>query len=160
MKILIAFYSRTGNTAEAAEEIKERLEEKGHTVRKERIMDQRNRKGFWGSLRAAWDSFTKNVTLIEKLKNDPADYDLIVIGTPVWAWNMTPAVRTYIIGNKEYLPQAALFATHEGSKGKVFSRLENELGQKAKATIEFSSKISKKEKNKMIKEFLDKLEEV
>lgn len=36
---------------------------------------------------------------IENLEYDPADYDVIVIGTPTWWYTMAPAVKTFIAEN-------------------------------------------------------------
>ena len=42
-------------------------------------------------------------------------YDLVIIGTtPIWAWNPTPAVRTYIKQNNLSGKKVALFYTSDG----------------------------------------------
>ncbi|HIJ09068.1 TPA: flavodoxin, partial [Candidatus Bathyarchaeota archaeon] len=40
---------------------------------------------------------------------NPADYDLIVIAQPVWAWSPTPAIRTYVNKNDLSGKKVALF---------------------------------------------------
>jgi flavodoxin len=45
----------------------------------------------------------------------PSDYDLIIIGTPIWAWSPTPAIRTYIKNNNLSGKKIALFFTYENN---------------------------------------------
>ena len=33
---------------------------------------------------------------LEDIEIDPLAYDLIFIGTPVWAWNISPPIRTFL----------------------------------------------------------------
>jgi hypothetical protein len=48
-------------------------------------------------------------TEIVATKRNPAEYDLIVIAQPVWAWSPTPAIRTYIKMNDLSGKKVALF---------------------------------------------------
>ena len=95
MKSLVLFYSRTGNTGKIANEIAVKLNSDI-----EEIFDKKNRKGIFGYLAAAKDAATKKFTQIEEVKKDLSQYDLVIIGTPVWAWGMAPAIRTYLSKNK------------------------------------------------------------
>ena len=42
------------------------------------------------------------------------DYDLLVIGTPVWAGTFSPAIRTFLKENNLDGRKVALFACHAG----------------------------------------------
>lgn len=59
---------------------------------------------------------------------DPAAYDLLVIGTPVWAWTFTPAIRSFFAQAALKDKKIALFCTHEGSPGKTLEHMEKKLG--------------------------------
>jgi hypothetical protein len=48
-------------------------------------------------------------TEIAQTKRNPADYDLIVVAQPVWAWSPTPAIRTYLNKNDLSGKKVALF---------------------------------------------------
>ena len=50
-------------------------------------------------------------TKIAPTKLVPTGYDLLVIGTPIWAWRPTPAIRTYIVNNDFSGKKVALFFT-------------------------------------------------
>ena len=70
-KILVAYYSRTGQTRKLALDIAEKLK-----AEIDEIKDKRKRKGFLGYILAGRDAFRKNLTEIEYNKN-PEDYRLL-----------------------------------------------------------------------------------
>ena len=139
-KVLVAYYSRTGNTERVAKDVAAKL---GADI--ERITDKRDRKGFFGFLFGGRDAARKFKTEIGEPVKDPANYDITVVGTPVWAWNMTPAVRTYIEKNKSRLNDIALFVT-SGSTGsdKIAACMEELSGKKAASVAGFTSTDMKK----------------
>lgn len=130
-RVLVAYYSRTGTTKIVADELAQRL---GADV--EVITDSKNRQGLFGWLGAGRDASKKSKTVIGPLKHDPAAYDLVILGTPVWAWNMTPAIRTYILQNREKLTKVAFFCTM-GKNGdlKTFAGMAELCGKKPLATM-------------------------
>jgi flavodoxin len=105
-KILVAYYSKTGNTKRAAEDIARAL---GADL--EIIRDRRNRKGIWAWFASGRDAMKKLKTEIETTGKNPAEYDLIIVGSPVWGWNIAPAVRTYLENNKAIIKNHAFFVT-------------------------------------------------
>ena len=86
MKTLVVYYSRTGNTKFVAEEITAEL---GADI--EEVVDLKKRDGKMGYLSASRDATGNRQTNIAETKRNPADYDLIVIGTPVWFWRPSSA---------------------------------------------------------------------
>jgi flavodoxin len=110
MKVLVTYYSRTGVTRLAAQELARRL---GADV--EEIIDTKPRGGVIGWLVAGKDASLKRLTRIKPVSKDPAAYELVVIGTPVWAFTMAPAVRTYITDHRRSLKKVAFFCTMGGS---------------------------------------------
>jgi flavodoxin len=80
----------------------------------EEVTDLKNRRGWLGFLKAGYDATRGKETTIEKTKNSPRDYDLIVIGTPVWNSRITPAIRTYLKENNLSQMKIAIFSTSEG----------------------------------------------
>jgi flavodoxin len=50
-------------------------------------------------------------TKIAPTKRVPAEYDLIIVGTPVWAWSPSAAIRTYLVKNDLSGKKVALFFT-------------------------------------------------
>ncbi|MBD3164146.1 hypothetical protein GF323_03030 [Candidatus Woesearchaeota archaeon] len=141
MKPLVVYYSRTGTTREAALGIAENL-----NAEIEEIKDKKSRKGIRGWLSAGKDAATKNPADITEIKKNPKEYDLVVIGTPVWAGTMAPAIRTYL--NQHKIKKAAFFCTSgSGKEAVTFSdMLEIALGSKLVAQLSLSAKDVKSKK--------------
>lgn len=122
MKTLVVYYTRSGNTKTIGETI---VKELGSEF--DEIIDKKKRKGKIGWLRSGKDAAQEKLTEIEVQKN-PGDYELIIIGTPVWAGNMTPAARTYLTNHASNLngKKIAFFTTSGGQEGgeKALEKLE------------------------------------
>jgi flavodoxin len=135
-KILVVFYSRSGITKGVAEELA-----KGLNADIEQIIDLKDRSGITGFVGGGKDATQKKMTAIGETKKNPADYDFIVIGTPVWAGTITPAIRTYIDKNKSSFKKVAVFVTATSTKiNKVLPKFESAVGQKAIASEGFVKK--------------------
>ncbi len=104
--VLVVYYSRTGTTQLVAEKLAEKFD-----ADIERLIDKRKRTGPVGFSRAGKDALAGNLTEIEPLKTDPQDYDMILIGTPGWWSNMTPAVRTFVTQYDVSSKKIGLFGT-------------------------------------------------
>jgi len=131
MKTLIAYYSSTGNTKAVAEAIA--TECSGDI---ESIIDLRKREGGFGYLRAGMDSFLGRQTQIKQPENSPSQYEFVVLGTPVWSWKMTPAMRTYITQQSDKFSRVAFFCTEGGAVEKrVFQQMADLCGQQPVATL-------------------------
>jgi flavodoxin len=135
-KILVVYYSRTGTTAKVADAIKKNL-----NCDVEQVMDAADRKGIIGYIKSGRDAIYNKTTTIGQIKYNPASYDHIIIGTPVWASRMTPAIRTYIEQNKDNFKKVSFFCTQGGSGGdKVISSLQELCGKKPENTVILSKK--------------------
>lgn len=132
MRTLVVFYSRTGTTKKAGEMIVQKLD-----ADTEEIKDTIDRSGARGYLISGRDAMKKRLTKLEPVKFNPRDYDLVIIGTPVWAWNVSTPVRTYLIEQRNnFSGQAAFFCTMGGSGDKnTFLEMENITGKKPKGTL-------------------------
>ncbi len=79
------------------------------------------RLGLFGSLRSAEEAWRERPAAIEPPRRDPSSYDLIIIGTPVWAWSTSSPVRAYLTAMKARLPDVAFFCTLGASgRARVF----------------------------------------
>lgn len=155
-KRLVVYYSRTGNSKELAETLSKKLKADIDV-----IDDLTNRNGKLGWLKGGWDAWKGNSTRIRYSKT-PSDYDLIILGGPVWAGTMAPAVREYLKWNKKRISKIAFFCTFGGSVSKTFDEMQ-ELSKKPKAVLgikddDLNSDEDdvKKEVDKEIKRFVKK----
>lgn len=131
MKILVVFYSRTGITKKLADYIAKKI-----GAEMEEIKDTVNRAGVLGYLLAGRDSALHRLTKLEKPNCNPADYDLVIIGTPVWSWNISTPVRTYLEEYKAQFKQVAFFCTMGGSGDeRAFREVERNIGKKPTAIL-------------------------
>ena len=123
MKTLVVFYSRSGTTKRVALDVAKAL-----NADIDEVIDKKSRKGILGFLRAGYDATRGKTTEIE-FEKDPSDYDLVIIGTPVWNGRVTPAIRTYLLRNRERIKRAAFFSTCAGRPRKCLGQMEEILGQ-------------------------------
>ena len=140
MKSLVVFYSRKGKTKKVGELISEQLNSDV-----EEIIDTKNRKGILGFIRAGKDANLKNLTVIEKTKKKPESYDVIILGTPIWSRNMTPAIRTYTSENKDKFKKIAFYCTETRKGGpNAFEDMSKLCEKEPKLTLEIIRKDIKK----------------
>jgi len=153
-KVLVAYYSRTGTTKQVATELAAML---GADI--EEITDTKDRKGFFGYMGAGKDAFRKKTTVIGPMQKDPPNYDLVVLATPVWAWTVTPAMRTYLMQTKGKVKKAAFLCTMGGSGDvKTFATMEEISGLKPAATVSFkTTEVKKGQHTQRLKDFADEL---
>ena len=123
----------------------------------EQIIDLKKRKGPLVYLISSKDAVFKKLTKIKPIEKTPQNYDLVVIGTPIWASNMTPAIRTYLTNAK--IKKAAFFCTCEGTDTRRAFTDMHELIIDAKlvATLRLTIADIKKGKQEKIDEFVEKI---
>ena len=146
-KAIVIYYSFEGSTKFVAKEIAQKLNcetlelipLKGPKSHKSLI------KHFWGGRQV----LMKEKPELENFLFDPANYDVIFIGTPVWAWTYAPALRSFFDQVKIENKKIVLFCCNEGQKGKTFEDMKKKLlGNEILSEIEFFCPIKKQEENK------------
>jgi flavodoxin len=147
MKILVIFYSRTGVTKKAGERIAANLGEKpGMQVAVEEIIEPKSRNGILGWMGAGRDAMGRRETPIEPVHSNPAEFDLVVIVTPVWAWTASSPVRTFCVQHGKQAKKVAFFCTMGGTGDKkTFEALEAMCGQAPVATLGLLTRHVKKD---------------
>jgi flavodoxin len=128
MKTLIVYYSYDGNCAMVAGRLAAALG--AETLRLE-TEDGRRRAGLakyvWGGKMVV--SHTHPALKPYAVK--PEDYDLVVVGFPVWAGSPAPPILSFLSETKLAGKRTALFCCHGGGKGRAL--------QKAGALLEGST---------------------
>jgi flavodoxin len=132
-KALVVYYSRTGNTKKVAEDIAGAL-----NADIEQLIDKKDYSGAIGYMKAGKAASQEKLADIAPVKYDSSKYEMVILGTPVWAWNMTPAIRTYITNNKQAFKSISLFTTAGGTKPeKIVQKMEELAGKKAVSSVGF-----------------------
>jgi hypothetical protein len=90
MRILIAFYSRTGGTEKVSKALEGEFKKRGHVVDVEKIVPQKERSAWaWH-----WLRLFKSDCPIQPIKIKNVDkYDLICVGSPNWTRLSLPVAR-------------------------------------------------------------------
>lgn len=136
MKVLVAYYSRTNITEKLAQEIAKKCD-----ADTERITTDVNYSGKIGYARAGKDAMIEKKIDINPLKHDPADYDIVYIGTPVWASKAASPVVSYIRQNEGKFKNVRFFAT-AGKSGfeQTFSQMEKFVKKAPQKTLGLTTK--------------------
>lgn len=111
---LVVYYSRTGITQEVAQRIAAQC-----ACESERIVDTRARRGVTGYLRSAYEALTNATPPIAATTRDPGDYELVILGAPVWAGRLAAPMRSYLHAHAGRLHAVAAFCTMGGSGGEA-----------------------------------------
>lgn len=126
MKTAIVYYSMSGNTAQTAERISSALG--ADLIRIEPVKEYPSkgfRKFIWGG---------KSAVMGEKPALQPytfpGGYDRVIFGSPVWAGNIAPPLRTFLHENREALRgkhYACFLCCAGGDADKPFLKLQQLL---------------------------------
>jgi flavodoxin len=152
MKTLVVYYSLSGNTQKVAEAIANRFE--ADVIRLE---DRRSRTGLFGMLRTIYQTLFSRPGKIRNPRIDPYEYDLLILGSPIWLMKLIPPIRSYILKEKDRFNKVAFFCT-EGSSGgsKVFKTMGILCDKQPIATLEMTEKDIKSDQcNQKIDTFID-----
>lgn len=105
----------------------------------EKIEEVTVRKGGWGFMTAGAASTFNQAVAIKPPVHDPSGYDRVFVLTPVWAWRLSPPVRTWLRMFKGRLPDVA-FATISGDTKpeKIVASMAREGGRQPFASAGFS----------------------
>lgn len=109
-KILITYYSRTGNTKGIAEIIQNKVG--GDLFQVEAI--EKYPEDYHEATEVAKKQIEDGVKLEIENNKDVSDYDVIFIGTPAWWGKMAPALNTFIDKNDFNGKVVVPFITHGG----------------------------------------------
>ena len=147
MKTAVIFYSYEGNCALIAQIIKGAIDADLFEIK---TTDTKKRSGLvlyaWGGYQVAMNK----KPALEPLSVDVNAYDLIILGTPVWAASPAPAVISFLGKTKITGKKIALFCCHGGGMGKALQKLKALLpGNTCTGEIDFVYAAKSKEPNEL-----------
>jgi flavodoxin len=121
MKTAVVFYSLDGNCAFVAEQLKAKLN--ADLIRIQTKDDKK--RGKVGKMLWGVDMvFGRKKPPLKPYTFDPAAYDLIIIGAPVWAGSPAPPLKTFLSQTKINGKKVALFVCHAGGKGDALEKFK------------------------------------
>ena len=129
---LIAYYSFEGNCRALAKTMAEATNAKLAELLP--VRETVPRHGIAKYLAGGKAAFLKRTTPLQPLGFSLRHFDLIIVGGPVWAWDITPAVRAFLTQTNWHNKRVALFAMHRGGKGRALATMR-ELVEKRGGVI-------------------------
>ena len=130
-RIMVVYYSRTGRTRRVAERLARELGGTAISIR-----ESVRRRGLFGYLRSLLEAVTGQTSSIDPWCPVPQPSDLVILGTPVWGWHLSPPVREFARLHAERIRRVAFFCTMGGSGDEaVFRQLATVLGREPEDTL-------------------------
>ena len=138
MKSLVVVYSRTGSTRTAGQTIAASL---GGDF--DLVISSAPRHGPLGFLRSSWEATFGVHAQIAHPARKVVDYDLVVVGSPIWNSSVSSPVRSYLHQNRELLRAIAFFVTGAGvGADRALLEMQQIAGRAPIATLEIRGAIS------------------
>jgi len=118
------YYSLSGNTKFIAKEMRDSINADIIELKpKKELNSESSMKYFWGGYQATMKKKPK----LNQITINPLDYDLIIIGTPVWAWTFSPPIRSFLSAFDLSGKNVALWMCHGGGPKNAMERFKSEL---------------------------------
>lgn len=140
MKSLVAYYSRSSITKKLAENIASKI-----NANIEEIIPKVNYQGKIGYARGGKDAISEKIIELEKLKYNPADYDAVYVGGPVWAGKAANPVISYLKLNEGNFKNIKFFLTAGSSGFENSFRQMEKYSIKPSKTLQLTTKEVKKD---------------
>lgn len=116
MKKLVVYYSYTGHTKIIAEKIANKI----NTDIEEITPVKAYSKDYQSVVDSTEDNEqTKETPEINKLKHNIAEYNEIIVGSPLWWYTITPPIRTFLKENNFSGKKIVPFVTNAGWPGRA-----------------------------------------
>lgn len=131
MKILVTYFSRSGYTKRMAEKLARMLD-----AQIAPIEEPGSRGGPLGYLRSLFEALRGRDAAIRPSAQEPGDYDLVLIGTPVWASHASSPARAFARLHASHIKRAALFCTLGGQGAEpALDEMAHLIGRDPVATL-------------------------
>lgn len=123
-KTLIIYYSYEGHTEKLVKE----LVTKYH-IESEKIIpiNEKEHTGFTKYLWGGSQVIFKKRPKLRPIKSKLEDFDTIILATPIWAGQVSPAIYSFLNQNNISDKKINLFFTHQGGMKNVITKLNNDV---------------------------------
>ncbi|MFX0098143.1 MAG: flavodoxin family protein [Candidatus Hodarchaeota archaeon] len=123
-KVLVVYYSLTGNTKLLAETIAASINSDILGIKPVKELNPDNiMKYLWGGYQAVMSTKPK----LEAFEINPLEYDVLFIGTPVWAWKHSPPINSFIKKHDLSGKKVALFTCGGDYSPKAMMRFKKAI---------------------------------
>ncbi len=118
-KTLILYYSYEGNTEKLANDLANTFDIK---CAKLQPIKKFNKQGFAKYVWGGFQVISKRRPKLKPLNIDFDNFNNIIIASPIWAGQVTPAIYSFIKNNELNNKNISLFYTHKGGNKKVIDK--------------------------------------
>lgn len=131
LRALVVFHSRSGRTRRIARMLAARLHADVEEIQLAGSADRAP-----GYARCALQAAGGHAAYVKAARHDPASYDLVLVGSPVWCWSLPAPVRGWLKMHPLGAARVAFFCTMGGSGAeRVFTQMQQACGKRARATL-------------------------
>jgi len=123
-RVLVIYYSFEGATKYIAEKI---AEKSGAKLLEIKPVDELKTHGFMKYVNGGRQALTKPRLELLPYELNENDYDIIIIGTPVWAFTSSSPMFNFLDQKKFIGKKIGLFCTHEGAEGSTLQDMQKQL---------------------------------
>ncbi len=129
-RTLIVYHSRTGHTRRVAQALGRRLDADLDEIRIVQPLD-----GIAGYAMCAIEAIAGLAPALRPMHRNPAAYELVLIGTPVWFWSLSSPARSWL-ERQPLKHRVAFFCTMGGSGAqRVFATMQELTHRAPVATL-------------------------
>jgi hypothetical protein len=125
----------------------------------ELVQDRNGKPSAWAKMLTFVTIFTRGVRDIHPARYRPADYPLVIIGTPIWGWRLVPSMRAYLLREAGHFDRVAFFCTEGGSGSEgAFREMQTLTGKLPLATLVVRQPDFKEKKvDQLVGDFVQKI---
>lgn len=153
-KVLVVCFSRSGKTRAFGAELAERLHADFETIK-----EPNDRSGVSGYIRSVIDAVFRRNVAIDPPRHDVSLYDIVIVGTPVWAGTVSAPVRTWLASHRRKLPHLAFFCTERvRGDNTAFRDMTRLVGKQPVARCAVRSSLDSHEKRRIAEIFIERIE--
>jgi flavodoxin len=156
MKTAVVFYSYSGNSSFVAQQIKSSL---NADLVQLNLMKEKKRGKFASILWGGFMVMSGKKPPLKPYNFDPSAYELIILGTPVWAGSPSPPIKTFLSQTPITGKKLALYVCHAGGAGDSLEKFKALVpGNEIVSTADFlEPRKSKEEVKQQIADWAGKI---
>ncbi|MFO8050929.1 MAG: flavodoxin [Thermoplasmatota archaeon] len=122
MKVLVVYYSLDGNTEYIAKRV---ARTSGGDIQRLELQKEPPSNKLGRFMWCGWHAMLGAKPSLKELTRDPGEYDMVFVGSPVWAYTVAPPVASFLENTDLTDKKVALFATCNGNEGSTFEKMRS-----------------------------------
>ncbi len=144
-RALVVYFSQSGNSKFIAETVAQEIKADTLEIKTRKSLPKAT---FFNLFIGGMQVTLKSKPELLPFDKNPMDYDLIIIGTPVWASSYASPFNTFFSQVEITGKKIALYCCCGGAKGKTFRNMKNALkGNQFLGELELKSPLNSKEES-------------